>query len=317
MSSAAEALANSKLFSDMPEDLLADVGRLMSPQVYDPGETVFTQGDQGQSLLVLESGAFVAYIAKPGGGQLKLSDMQPGEVIGELSLLGEAGRTATVVATDRSMCWELERSAFDVLRNDVRPSAHEMVRRIGMQAIERLRNFYGRVSPEIQGEAPPVNTETVIRRHEPLESVDYLSSLLFFRNFKPAEVAKLTAPLRQLYVQRDSVVVKAAEAPDALYLVVRGAIETSMRGENATRRLRLAGPGRVIGHTRVMKDGKFNGKVESRAREHSVLIEIPWERVEELLTGDDRISRRFSDALWTDAVRAVQYGEHPIPTTSA
>lgn len=317
MSGAAEALKNSKLFHDMPEDLLNDVGRLMTPLVFDTGDTVFHQGDPGQSLLVLESGGFVSYLARPGGGRMKLSDMEPGEVLGELSLLGEAGRTATVIATDRSFCWELERSAFDVLRNDARSSAAEMVRRIGMQAIERLRNFYGRLAPTIEGDAPPVEAETVITRREPPEPVEYLSTLLYFKHFTPAEVAKFTAPLRQLYVQRDSVVVKAGEAPDALYLVVRGAIETSMRGENATRRLRLAGPGRLVGHTRVMKDMEHTSRVESRARENSVLIEIPWEQAEAMLMDDSRIARRFSDALWTDAVRAVQYGEHPIPHTGA
>lgn len=317
MSSATEALANSALFEGIPEDMLADVGRLMTPRVFDPGETVFAQGDQGQSLMVLESGAFVAYLAKPGGGQDKLSDVKPGDVIGELSLLGEGGRTATIVATDRSMAWELERSAFDVLRHDTRHSAAEMVRRIGMQAIGRLRNFYGRVAPTIEGEPRESTAETVIIRREPPEPFDYLSTLLFFKNFTATEVAKFTAPLKQLYVQRDSVIVKAGEAPEALYLVVRGAVETSMRGETSTRRLRLAGPGRLIGHTRVMKDHEATARVESRARENSVLIEIPWEEAERLLMSDDRIARRFSDALWTDAVRAVQYGEHPIPNTKA
>lgn len=316
MIGALQALGDSELFADMPRELLHDVAQLMHPITYDKGQYVCRQGDPGQSLIVIQEGKLEAYLAAPGGGRIKLSEIGPGDVIGELSLLGDGGRTATLVATDRTICWELERPAFDVLRHDSRSSAAEMVRRIGLQAIGRLHSLYGRLAPTIAGEPPATTHETVIEPREPLEPVEYISTLLFFRDFKEKEVAKFSGPLRQLYVQRDSVLVKAGEAPEALYLVIRGAIETSIRGANSTRRLRLAGPGRLVGHTRVMKDHESTERVESRARENTVLMEIPWDEAERLLMSEDRIARRFSDAFWTDAVRAIQYGEHPIPNTS-
>lgn len=318
MSTAAETLAASQLFSDMSETLLADVGRLMSPVSYEAGQIVFEQGDPGRSLLVLDSGALESSLAMPGGRRMKLSDMRPGEVLGELSLLGHGQRTATVRAVEDSTCWMLERAAFDVLRNDVRSSASEMVRRIGLQAVERLALLYRRVSDLIEGEpmGKPAGWFDYEDRKRP-ESTEYLASTLFFRNFTADEVAQLTSGLRQLYVQRGATVVPIGRVSDALYVVIRGAVETSMRGARESRRLRLAGPGRAVGHIGLLGEQAFTERIQSSAREHTVLLEIPWDRVRALLAADDKLSRRFANAVWSDTVRAVQYGEHPLAKTSA
>lgn len=316
MSDAATALRQTELFNDIPEDLLVGVGRLMTPLEFDAGEALFSQGDPGHSLLVVESGSLESFMAAPGGRTIKLFDLGPGEVLGELALLGEGGRTATVVATEPTVCWELERSAFEVLRNDGRGATTELVRRIGMQAVERLRSLYSRVAPMIDDE-PPQSESAPMTEHLERESVDYLASLLFFEHFSKAEIAESTAPLRCFYARRDTVVVRAGESPDALYLVLRGAVETSLRGAKSSRRIRLAGPGRVVGHRRVIADSPYAAFVESRARENSILMEIPLERFDAMMVGNSRLDQRFSDAIWTDAVRAVQYGEHQIPSASS
>lgn len=306
------------MFSDMNLELLSDVGRLMSPVTFDANEVVFQQGDAGHSLLVLESGSFQSFLAGAGGKQIKLSEMRPGEVIGELSLLGHGKRTATVRASEPSVCWQLERAAFDVLRNDARTVASEVARRIGWQAVERLLNLYERVGATIVG-TPLYDPRAFFdwqERDRPA-TTEYLASTLFFQNFTVQQVSHLTHGLRQLYCPRDTVVVPSGRVPSALLLVVRGAVETSMRGEHSARRLRLAGPGRAVGQIGLLGDRAYVHRVESRAREHTVLLELPWPRVHELLTAEDKVSRRFANAVWTDTVRAVQYGEHPIATLSS
>ncbi len=125
----------------------------------------------------------------------------------------------------------------------------------------------------------------------------------------------MTRDLPRLAVSRGAALTPAGERPSALWIVVRGAVETRMRGASATRTLRLAGPGRAVGHVGLLGHEAFVARVESRARERSVVIEIPWPRVSELLAEDARSSRRFAAALWTDVVRALQHGERPLART--
>lgn len=85
-----------------------------------------------------------------------------------------------------------------------------------------------------------------------------------------------------------------------------------MRGFDAARRLRLAGPGRAVGHLGLLDEHAFIERRESRARERAILLEIPWPRLRELLNAQDASSRRFAAALWTDVVRALEHGQRPL-----
>jgi CRP-like cAMP-binding protein len=119
LSTARAVLEASELFGSMPSDVLEDLGRLMNRASFAPGETVFRQGEPGDRMIVLDAGRLEARLAVPGREPLRLSSVEPGQVVGELSLLGDGVRTATVYATATSTGWMLERAAFDVLRNDV------------------------------------------------------------------------------------------------------------------------------------------------------------------------------------------------------
>jgi hypothetical protein len=66
----------------------------------------------------------------------------------------------------------------------------------------------------------------------------------------------------------------------------------------------------------LLGERAFKQRIQSTAREHTVLLEFPWERVRELVNAEDKLSRRFANALWSDTVRAVQYGERPLASMS-
>ncbi len=312
MNGALQALGGSALFGAIPENVLEDVARLMSPVSHAAGETVFAQGEPGHDLLLVVEGELEALLAVPGGDPRRLSTIAAGEVVGELSMLGDGRRTVTVRATRPSSGWVLERTAFDVLRNDARPAAISVATAIGRLAIERLDRLHRRSAHEITGDpgTPMPANEAMPVGAEPGEAV-YLMGTLFFARFNPDEVATVVAGLRRVELARGNVLVERGTAPGALWIVARGAIETTLRGETNARRLRLAGPGRAVGHIGLLPEGCVE-RIESRARERTILLEVPWPRVHELLHGEDRTSRRFAAALWTDAVRALQQGERPL-----
>jgi hypothetical protein len=52
--------------------------------------------------------------------------------------------------------------------------------------------------------------------------------------------------------------------------------------------------------------------VEYRTREHSVLLEIPAERVGALLTGMEQAAQGFAAAFTADVVRALEHAERPM-----
>lgn len=312
--SAAATLAASKLFGPLGMDVLEDVGRLMTEVSFAAGEVVFRQGEPGDQLVLVGDGELETLLAVPGGTPLRLGSIVAGEIAGELSLLGDGVRVATVRAVIPTNGWALARPAFDVLRHDVRHAASVVVRAIGNQAVHRLNDFYRRCAGELEGAPfPELDAGSSIGEVPPeAGEVDYLSGILFFRDFTRAQIVEATAGLPRLAVSRGALLTPTGERPGALWIVVRGAIETTMRDADRRRSLRLAGPGRAVGHIGLLGAEAFVEFVESRARERSILIEVPWPCVDALLTDDAVASRRFAAALWTDVVRALQHGQRPL-----
>lgn len=79
-----------------------------------PGEAVITQGDDGGELFVIDSGTLDCHkVFTPGAEPTYLKTYQPGEAFGELSLLYNAPRAASITATSDSILWVLDRNTFN------------------------------------------------------------------------------------------------------------------------------------------------------------------------------------------------------------
>jgi CRP-like cAMP-binding protein len=79
-------------------------------------EVLFHEGDPGETVHLLDRGRVAVRITTPLGDVATLRVRGPGEVIGELALLGAAARTATVVALERTETLVLHRDQFVDLR---------------------------------------------------------------------------------------------------------------------------------------------------------------------------------------------------------
>jgi CRP-like cAMP-binding protein len=131
-----------------------------------------------------------------------------------------------------------------------------------------------------------------------------------FARMSPASVREVADGARRLFAARGAVVLSPGVPPPALYVVVHGAVEVAVRGPEIVQRLRLAGPGRAVGQLGVL--GTEPAVAEARARERTVLLELPWPRVHALLDGDSEAARAFVLGFSEDVVRALRYAESPV-----
>lgn len=83
------------------------------------GDVVIRQGDQGDCMYVLSSGALKCTKVLSGQHEpTHLKDYQPGEGFGELALLYNAPRAATITATADSSLMKLDRGTFNHIVKD-------------------------------------------------------------------------------------------------------------------------------------------------------------------------------------------------------
>jgi CRP-like cAMP-binding protein len=87
--------------------------------------------------------------------------------------------------------------------------------------------------------------------------------------------------------------------------VLRGAVQTSVIGRAGKQRVRLAGPGRCVGHIGVLDENPHAPQLETVLRERAVILEIPHARAQELLERNAPAAQRFAAAFFDDIVRAL------------
>jgi hypothetical protein len=76
------------------------------------GEPVVRQGDPADRFYIIESGSFTVTQAGPSGEPVVLRQLGPDAVFGELGLLNQTPRTATVTASTDGLLLALERDDF-------------------------------------------------------------------------------------------------------------------------------------------------------------------------------------------------------------
>src|SRR5918996_4426075 len=116
---AVEALARCPLFEHASKQMLESLANRLRRRRFRRNEVIFHQGDPGDSLHVVASGAVKIVLPSTEGEEAIIATLRPGDFFGELSLLDGAPRSATAVAIEQSETMALPRSAFhDLLGRD-------------------------------------------------------------------------------------------------------------------------------------------------------------------------------------------------------
>ena len=109
------SVGNNFLFKNLDEEQYQDVVNAMAEKHVGVGQTIIEQGGVGDYFYVVESGTFDCYISKPNDGGLpptKVTSYEAGGSFGELALMYNAPRAATILATSDAGLWALDRVTF-------------------------------------------------------------------------------------------------------------------------------------------------------------------------------------------------------------
>jgi len=316
-----KALAELDLFDGASPAILERLVMAAQPFSLSAGEYLFREGDPGDRISVIASGQMEAIMRLPGGREVEIEPLRPGGLIGEMAVLAERPRRFSVRATEDCTGWSF--AAADIGRFGATEQP-EVVRRLGRVALERLREQYTRLAvlcredPRADASPQPAELDdagpVVVVDREPEETA-YLETVLLFSRFSATEIEELFGDLRRLEAPRGATVKANSEAGAVLLIVLRGAVETSIRRGGLAARTRLAGPGRIVGHLNLL--GAEPPLVVSRARERSILLEVPLDRVAEVVGRGDDTGRRLGRAIYADVVDALFEAQRPISRMAA
>jgi glutaminase len=137
---ATRRMVDSPLFQGVPSSLLREVEALAQPRTYAAGERILAQGESGDGrVFFIESGEVSIVVPLASGTHQRIACLGPGMEFGEMALLGQTTRSASVFADSEVRCRVLEAARFDVVSEAAPQLRIAVLENLAREMASRLR----------------------------------------------------------------------------------------------------------------------------------------------------------------------------------
>ena len=114
--------------------------RTLVEEEFEPGETIFSEGEVGRHLYVIKAGTVQILMTAPDGSQRMVKELGPGDHFGEMALLGHVPRNATIRAVTPVQVLKMARGSFAALYTSL-PGLKEQFSEVMEARLKELGEF--------------------------------------------------------------------------------------------------------------------------------------------------------------------------------
>ncbi|MDP2345176.1 MAG: cyclic nucleotide-binding domain-containing protein [Deltaproteobacteria bacterium] len=115
------------LFSDLPRDAFVALTERMELRIATVDDALIQEGEAGTSMFIIIQGK-VKVVRTDDGVETLLAELSDGAFFGEMALLSDAPRTASVIATEETMLFEISRDMLAAMTTE-HPSVGEVMKK--------------------------------------------------------------------------------------------------------------------------------------------------------------------------------------------
>ncbi len=143
-------LAGLPMFERVNSEELRIIAKHMSVMEMPPGNTLFNEGDDGDYICFIEKGALeVLKISAATGKNVALASLGKGQSIGEMSVIENSPRSATIKSLTESRLFILSKSAFDLILERNSRIGIKLIKGISLLLSRNLRDTSERLAEYI------------------------------------------------------------------------------------------------------------------------------------------------------------------------
>ena len=125
------------LFADLaPADLKA-IASIAGEQFFSDGETIVQQGDRGSEMYIIVSGEVRVVSALGNEAVKELARRKSGEVVGEMAIISQEPRTATLIASGDVRCLCIDQKQFESIIRE-RPETSLAIMRVLIARVQQM-----------------------------------------------------------------------------------------------------------------------------------------------------------------------------------
>lgn len=236
------------------------------------GEAVIRETDEGNSLYLIHKGNAAVYRNK-----ILVGTLAAGECFGEMGMLIQSKRTATIIAEEEMQVFRLDSAAFYEMIFDQTAIALEMMKLLS----HRLRSALSRVASgedepaEIKPSADVPNNPamTQVNNGVILQRMLVLQKISLFAHFAQEDFIRLAQMVEEVIYEPGDVICKSGEAGDTMYGIIEGNVRVH-RGEETLAKLSV---GACFGEMAII-DGDPRS-ADCTATERTILLQLTKDQV--------------------------------------
>ncbi len=305
-----DLLRRSRIFEDMARDELDTLAAVMTRQEIPTDEPLFAQGAHGDSMAMVASGSFRVEVSRPGRDPETISTIGPGDLLGELTCIEPAPRSASVIADEDSTVMLLDGPTLRTLKSDNPILFSAVLTGVSARVTDRIRatdeqiddllavqaragGLMTSVAPTLRSNAPPDNPDpATAQQGRMLRSIgdEGLQEILE------------SSPRRELGA--GEVLCNEGDPGSSCFIVLSGALEVLREVGETMQRVATLAEGCIAGQLSLLDFAPRSATL--RTSRQTELIELSRQAYLELLAKQSPTALRLQEQLVMAGIRQLR-----------
>jgi ATP-binding cassette, subfamily B, bacterial HlyB/CyaB len=255
-----DLLVKSPLFTIMEEELWGQVAEKFEIVSFDMGQTVFKEGESGDSFYVIYSGKARVVGSASDGSQITLTTLSKGDFFGEKALLQTEKRTATIRAASELVCAKLLKTDFLAI----------------VETDEKIQKYLN-----------DFLSHTAVR--------DFLRRFSVFSALTAKEITVWLDHLDHEKIKAGEFVFHEGDKPDKFYIILSGKVDIIQNIDGSDTVLRTQKKGEFFGEIALLSKKERSASVKVMEDLHVVTLKKG--KFEELVTKSDKLRDKIYNII--------------------
>lgn len=250
-----------------------------------PGEFILQQGKKAENIYLIMEGYVHVNARIMGQGASNINLLGPGCFFGEICLLGEEAYPTSVIAKTTVICLIINSFYFELLSASYPHIKYKLLEVLLGQISSRIKQVHNKIIHCIRHSdmaslsffGKVINTfnqPKAVNFEEVQIDKGQLSKIPLFKLFEKKESLELINRMELLEASKHCKLIHEGEKTASCYIVVRGAVQSSIMQDNRLAKLSVIGPGLLFASVACI-DSNSSYTISFSSCEQAILLKMP------------------------------------------
>ncbi|MCC5015881.1 MULTISPECIES: cyclic nucleotide-binding domain-containing protein [unclassified Legionella] len=284
-------------------EVLLNNGQIHS---FSTGDVILQQGKKEEGIYIIISGNVVVSARSMGQGMTNIEVLKPGNFLNEISFIEKGASPTSYVASNNVQCLFINSVHFEMLSLYFSETKYKILYAITKQICSRLKAMHGKVTTLItQSEIPGLSFlgRVVDSLNQPKQVASINESMLerlqkksLFKSFSKDELHELFQHTVLLEAAKNCKLIHVGEKNASCYIVIQGAVQSSIMQDNKLAKLSVIGPGALFASIACI-DNDSSFTITFVTCEQAILLKISESELDAIRNNNPRLWYKLFDLI--------------------